>query len=125
MLRRRASISFRPIIWFGAIFLAGWVLFGAAMWINLKLTLVNERYLTLRHRIDRLQRMLNGTQNENATQRVADYQDLLAPPAAAAHPGGVGRRERGVHAALIVGSSGITDVEVADAELIDAHIVEA
>jgi heavy metal sensor kinase len=76
MLSGRASISFRLTLWFGAIFLAGWVLFGAAMWINLKRTLVNERYLTLSHRIERLQRMLNETQNESAAQRVADYQEF-------------------------------------------------
>jgi HAMP domain-containing protein len=73
VLRRRFSISFRLTVWFGSIFLAGWVLFGATMWINLKRTLVNERYLTLSRRIDRLQTLLNRIQNENAAQRVADY----------------------------------------------------
>jgi heavy metal sensor kinase len=76
MLKRHASISLRLTVWFGAIFLAGWVLFGAAMWMNLKRTLVNERYLTLSRRIDRLQELLNRTQNENAGQRVADYREF-------------------------------------------------
>ena len=58
MLKARSSISTRLTLWFGAIFLAGWVLFGAAMWFNLKRTLKNERYLTLSHRIDRLQTLL-------------------------------------------------------------------
>ncbi len=66
----------RLTVWFGTIFLAGWVLFGAAMWFNLKRTLVNERYLTLSHRLDRLQALLNKTQNENAASRLADYQQF-------------------------------------------------
>jgi len=76
MLKARSSISRRLTVWFAAIFLAGWVLFGAAMWINLKRTLVNERYLTLSHRIDRLQTLLDGIHGENAGQRLADYQEF-------------------------------------------------
>lgn len=76
MLRRRFSISLRLTVWFGSIFLAGWVLFGAAMWINLKRTLVNERYLTLSRRIDRLQMLLDRIQNENPAQRAADYREF-------------------------------------------------
>lgn len=60
MLKSRISISLRLSFWFGAIFLAGWVLFGLAMWINLKRTLVNERYLTLSSRIDRLRAALDS-----------------------------------------------------------------
>jgi heavy metal sensor kinase len=76
MLRGRSSISLRLTVWFGAIFLAGWMLFGAAMWINLKRTLVNERYLTLSHRIERLQTLLDRTRNENDGQRVTDYREF-------------------------------------------------
>jgi heavy metal sensor kinase len=76
MLKRHASISLRLTVWFGAIFLAGWLLFGAAMWINLKRTLANERYLTLSRRIDRLQELLNRAQNEDADHRDADYREF-------------------------------------------------
>ncbi len=76
MLKRRPSISLRLTIWFGAIFLTGWMLFGAAMWLNLQRTLKNERYLTLSHRLDRLQILLDKTQNEEAADRVADYQEF-------------------------------------------------
>ena len=76
MLKGRISISLRLTIWFGAIFLAGWVLFGAAMWFNLKRTLVNERYLTLSHRLDRLQNLLSQTQNESAAARFAGYAEF-------------------------------------------------
>lgn len=76
MLKRLNSISLCLTIWFGAIFLAGWVLFGTAMWINLRRTLKNERYLTLSHRLIRLQLLLNKTQREDATARFADYQQF-------------------------------------------------
>ena len=76
MLRPRFSISLRLTLWFGSILLAGWMLFGAAMWINLKRTLVNERYLTLSHRIDRLQTLLSRFRNEKVTQRAADYREF-------------------------------------------------
>jgi heavy metal sensor kinase len=56
-----ASISLRLTIWFGGIFFLGWVLFGTAMWFNLKTTLTAERYQTLAKRIDRLQDLLRKT----------------------------------------------------------------
>jgi heavy metal sensor kinase len=76
MLMRRKSISFRLTIWFAGIFLAGWVLFGAAMWFNLKHTLTEERHLTLSRRIDRLQNLLRETQAETADDRNQDYKDF-------------------------------------------------
>jgi heavy metal sensor kinase len=76
VLTRRVSISLRLTIWFGAIFLTGWVLFGTAMWVNLKRTLTNERYLTLSHRIDRLRSLLDGEQNEDPTTRFEDLRDF-------------------------------------------------
>ncbi|HTV05092.1 MAG TPA: ATP-binding protein [Acidobacteriaceae bacterium] len=76
MLKRHASISLRLTAWFAAIFLSGWVLFGAGMWINLKRTLVNERYLTLSHRLNRLQALLDKTQKEDTKARFVDYQEF-------------------------------------------------
>ncbi len=76
MLKGRISISLRLTIWFGAIFLAGWVLFGAAMWLNLKRTLNDERYLTLSHRLDRLRAMLDKDQGEDAAARFEDLRDF-------------------------------------------------
>jgi two-component system, OmpR family, heavy metal sensor histidine kinase CusS len=63
-------------LWFGAIFLSGWLLFGAAMWFNLKRALINERYVTLSNRIDRLQTLLNKIKSESAPKRFADYQEF-------------------------------------------------
>jgi len=76
MLKWHSSISVRLTVWFGAMFLAGWLLFGAAMWFNLKRTLVNERYLTLSHRLDRLQTLLDKTANENRAERFDDFQEF-------------------------------------------------
>ena len=76
MLTRRKTISFRLTLWFGSIFLLGWMLFGAAMWFNLWHTLTNERQLTLSRRIDRLQTLLNKIQGESSEDRYEDYKDF-------------------------------------------------
>lgn len=74
MLRGRISISLRLTIWFGVIFLAGWVLFGMAMWLNLKHTLADERYQTLSRRIDRLRTLLD--KNQDAGARYEDFKEF-------------------------------------------------
>lgn len=74
MMKGRISISLRLTIWFGVIFLAGWVSFGMAMWLNLKHTLADERYLTLSRRIDRLRTLL--AQDEDADARFEDFKEF-------------------------------------------------
>jgi heavy metal sensor kinase len=74
VLKGRISISLRLAVWFGAIFLAGWVLFGMAMWMNLKHTLADERYLTLSRRIDRLRAVLDKSEDPDA--RFQDFKDF-------------------------------------------------
>jgi heavy metal sensor kinase len=76
MRLNRASISLRLTLWFFCIFLLGWVSFGAAMWFHLKLTLADERYLTLSRRIDRLQDLLHKTQNEDPAERFQEFKDF-------------------------------------------------
>jgi len=76
MLTRHASISLRLTLWFGTIFLSGWVLFGAAMWVTLKTTLKNERRLTLDRRIDRLEELLAKDPNESNDDRAQDFKDF-------------------------------------------------
>lgn len=76
MLKGRSSISLRLTVWFAAIFLVGWVLFGAAIWLNLRRTLANERYETLSNRIDRLQALFDKTQNESVSKQFSDYQEF-------------------------------------------------
>jgi heavy metal sensor kinase len=72
----RITISLRLTLWFGSIFLAGWVLFGAAMWFNLKQTLTEERHTTLSRRMDRLEGLLQNTQDENSSDRFQDFKDF-------------------------------------------------
>jgi len=76
MLNRHVSISLRLTSWFGAIFLAGWVLFGAVMWVTLKTTLKNERRLTLERRIDRLEELLKQDSGDSYAGRAQDFKDF-------------------------------------------------
>lgn len=72
----RTSISSRLTFWFGAILLAGWVLFGGAMWFSLRRALDHERFVTLANRLDRLQKLLDQTQEESAKKRFANYREF-------------------------------------------------
>ena len=74
MMKGLTSISLRLTLWFAVIFLTGWVLFGMAMWLNLKHTLADERYLTLSHRIDRLCTLLD--KKEDAGVRFQDFKEF-------------------------------------------------
>lgn len=67
---RTISVSLRLTAWFGAIFLIGWLLFGAAMWFTLKHTLSEERHQTLERRLDRLQELLRHDQISSTTGTV-------------------------------------------------------
>jgi len=72
----RITFSLRLTLWFGSIFLAGWVLFGAAMWLNLERTLTDERHTTLSRRMDRLEDLLQNTQDEDPSNRIQDFKDF-------------------------------------------------
>jgi heavy metal sensor kinase len=74
--RNRISISLRLALWFGAIFLAGWVAFGAVMWTNLKLTLTHERHTTLDRRVDRLENLLRKTGQNDSSAQIAAFTDF-------------------------------------------------
>jgi signal transduction histidine kinase len=63
------------LVWL-CLFFAGWMLFGATMWLNLKRTLTSERELTLIRRIDRLQELLHKNQTEDAAERYQDFEDF-------------------------------------------------
>lgn len=73
---KRASISLRLTFWFGGLFLLGWLAFGAAMWLNLKHTLTDERKTTLARRIDRLQELLLESSKESEANRNQDFKDF-------------------------------------------------
>ncbi len=73
---RRPSISLRLTLWFGGIFFLGWLLFGVAMWLNLKSTLTGERYQTLSRRIGRLEELLDKTSREDLADRSQDFAEF-------------------------------------------------
>jgi signal transduction histidine kinase len=75
-MKRQFSISLRLTVWFGSIFLTGWLLFGASMWLNLRSTLKNERHQTLSRRLDRLQELLVKDQAAVAADRFQDFTDF-------------------------------------------------
>lgn len=58
------------------IFLAGWILFGAAMWLNLQRNLSNERHLTLSRRVDRLQDLMHRNAHDEPASRSGDFRDF-------------------------------------------------
>ncbi len=62
MLIRNRSISFRLTLWFLSIFFLEWILFGAAMWLDLRHSLNTVRRQTLEHRVDRLSQVLRDSQ---------------------------------------------------------------
>ncbi|MGA8743778.1 MAG: ATP-binding protein [Terracidiphilus sp.] len=73
---KRASISLRLTAWFASIFLLGALAFGAAMWLNLKRTLTEERYSTLARRLERLQDLLKQTKDEDPADRDQEFKDF-------------------------------------------------
>ncbi len=75
-MTRHWSISLRLTLWFGAIFFLGWLLFGIAMWLNLRTTLVSERHGTLERREYRLEKLLTATQNVSEVVRQKDFAEF-------------------------------------------------
>jgi signal transduction histidine kinase len=76
MLKNRASISLRLTLWFGSVFLAGFLLFGISMWANLRSTLTSERRQTLARRLDRLEEVLRRDQATDPSERDQDFADF-------------------------------------------------
>jgi heavy metal sensor kinase len=68
------SISLRLTAWFSLVHFAGLLLFGAAMWIDLKDTLTSGRNRTLERRIERLADLLRETQTDSPAERVRKFQ---------------------------------------------------
>jgi heavy metal sensor kinase len=72
----RWSISLRLTAWFGGIFFLGWLLFGAAMWLSLRGSLVSERYQTLSRRLVRLEDLLDRNAGQSPDDRAADLDEF-------------------------------------------------
>lgn len=72
----RWSISLRLTAWFGGIFFLGWLLFGIAMTLSLRESLIGERYQTLARRLVRLEDLLNRNAGESPADRAADLDEF-------------------------------------------------
>lgn len=78
MFRQPISISLRLTIWFGAVLLSGWLLFGATMWFSLEHSLTAERHQTLDRRIDRLEELLQRDKKLRDSDRYDDFHDFAS-----------------------------------------------
>jgi heavy metal sensor kinase len=78
MLIRNRSISFRLTIWFLTIFFLGWILFGAAMWLDLRHSLITVRRQTLEHRVDRLSQVLRDSQSLPIPERTHKFHQFAS-----------------------------------------------
>jgi heavy metal sensor kinase len=70
------SISLRLAIWFSSVLLAGLVLFGGIMWLDLKVTLTSGRSRTLERRAARLEDLLRATQSDSPELRARRFQSF-------------------------------------------------
>jgi heavy metal sensor kinase len=78
MLIRNRSISLRLTIWFLTIFFLGWMLFGAAMWLDLRHSLITVRRQTLEHRVDRLSQVLLDSQPLPMAERTRKFHQFAS-----------------------------------------------
>jgi heavy metal sensor kinase len=77
---KKNSISLRLTAWFSAIFLAGFVLFGIVVWIDLAYSLSQGRDRTLTRRAMRFSDLLEATRHDSAQRRemrLADLADVM------------------------------------------------
>lgn len=70
------SISLRLTIWFSAIFLCGFVLFGATIWLDLAYSLGQGRDRTLHRRAARFIELLEATRNDLPTVWESRFEEL-------------------------------------------------
>ena len=70
-MTRKISISLRLTFWFSTVFLAGFIIFGAAMWFDLAYSLGAGRDRTLSRRAARLIDFLDSSRTDSAERRAA------------------------------------------------------
>lgn len=70
------SISLRLTLWFSGIFLAGCVIFGIVMWLDLAYSLSQGRDRTLAHRAARLVDLLNSSAAESPARRATRFAEF-------------------------------------------------
>jgi heavy metal sensor kinase len=77
-LTRHFSISLRLTLWFSAVFLTGFALFGLIMWADLANSLSNGRDKTLSGRAGRLKELLRNVQGDSQGRRNTKFADFAA-----------------------------------------------
>jgi heavy metal sensor kinase len=75
-LKRSFSISLRLTSWFSSIFLAGFLIFGAAMWGDLAWNLSKGRDKTLGNRARRLTELLESSQRDPAVWKSTKFDNF-------------------------------------------------
>jgi heavy metal sensor kinase len=73
---RNTSLSIRLTVWFSAIFLAGFALFGVVMWLDLAYSLEQGRDRTLTRRAARIAELLDATSADAAHTRERRFEQL-------------------------------------------------
>ncbi len=73
---KHVSISLRLTLWFSAVFLTGFVLFGIIMWANLANSLNQGRDKTVSGRARRLAELLENSQADTPARRNAKFADF-------------------------------------------------
>jgi heavy metal sensor kinase len=73
---KNVSLSFRLTLWFSAIFLAGFVVFGIALYMDLSYSLNGGRDRTLSRRAARLDDLLKSAVNDSAERRETKYAEF-------------------------------------------------
>jgi heavy metal sensor kinase len=76
-MRSGLSISLRLTLWFSAIFLCGFVVFGVFIWFDLSASLSSGKDRTLGRRAERMVDLLQSTQGDSATALQAKYRDFV------------------------------------------------
>lgn len=72
----RRSISFRLTIWYLIILFSGLIVFGAAMWFDLKHSLSAGRSRTVGRRADRLIELMSQTEGDPLEERANKFRDF-------------------------------------------------
>jgi heavy metal sensor kinase len=73
---KNVPLSVRLTLWFSAIFLAGFVAFGMAMYLDLSYSLSHGRDRTLSRRAARLEELLDGAVHDSAARRAVKYAEF-------------------------------------------------
>ena len=74
---KNVSISFRLTLWFSAVFLSGFAVFGLVMWADLAYSLSKGRDHTLSRRAERTLALLRELQNDPPGQRQAKFDEFF------------------------------------------------